>query len=77
MPDLAASQVTLCYPHLAEALFGADAFTEDHVVLKDFVRRSIDSLMATNWSRYKKSIDRERGRLEGLKAKVQESWNGK
>jgi len=76
MPEMASAQVSLCYPSLAEALFGSDAFTEDRVCLKEPVRSFVEALAATNWARLRKSVDRERTRLEPLRNQVSKSWNG-
>ncbi|KAG2098226.1 uncharacterized protein F5147DRAFT_656118 [Suillus discolor] len=46
LPELATSQITLAYPSIGEALFGMDAFTEDHIALKEPVWCFIDNLMA-------------------------------
>jgi hypothetical protein len=76
LPDLATSQVALAYPSLAEALFGADSFTEDGVAVKEPVRRFLDTLATHLWAKYRKSIGRERGRLAKLREKIDEKWKG-
>ncbi|KAG1838807.1 P-loop containing nucleoside triphosphate hydrolase protein [Suillus subalutaceus] len=74
LPDLAASQVALAYPSLANALFGPDSFTEDGIAVKEPVRRFLDTLAAHLWAKYRKSIGRERGRLGKLRNKIDERW---
>jgi hypothetical protein len=76
LPELATSQISLAYPSIGEALFGVDAFTEDHIALKEPVRRFIDNLMVHRWSSHRKSIQRERGKLEPCRARVQQAWKG-
>ncbi|KAG2352806.1 hypothetical protein BDR07DRAFT_1234335, partial [Suillus spraguei] len=74
LPELATSQITLAYPSLGETLFGVDAFTEDRIALKEPVRRFLDNLMVHRWSSHRKSIQRERVKLEPCRAKVQQAW---
>lgn len=76
LPDLATSQITTYYPHVAGALFGDDAFSDDGVFLKEPVRKFIDATMVEIWGRFRKMIQRERGRLEKRREEADALWQG-
>lgn len=71
------SQVSNVFPHIAEALFGDDAFTKDGVCLKEPVHQFIETLMLNAWSvRLTRVCKKQRKSLEPKKAEAERAWNG-
>jgi hypothetical protein len=66
------------FPHVAEALFGDDAFLdkETHRHLDSKVKKFIDVVMANSWHRYRKVIKREGTTLTKLRERMDKLWAG-
>jgi hypothetical protein len=76
MPDLLASQVQMCSPYIGQELFGLDALTEDGKNLKEPVRRFVDCIVNTNWSRLRARLNNKREKVNGLQKVVEEKFEG-
>src|ERR1700730_6795771 len=77
LPDLAAAQAHICYPPIADALFGDDGFDPSREFLKEPVRKFVDIVMVNTWQRFRKGLTREAARLEALRIEVDELWKSK
>jgi hypothetical protein len=74
LPDVSSAQVALAFPHVAEALFGPEAFTPDRVCLREPIKRIIDSLVIAEWGRARRSVVKERNKVPVLKAEINKGW---
>jgi hypothetical protein len=70
------AQVPTCYPHLARAFFGIDAFTPDGICMKEPVRRFVETVVICKWRQLKRCVERERVKLPLLKKEVDSLWKG-
>lgn len=75
-PALDKSQVSTIYPHIAEALFGREAFIDDSRALHADVLRFVEVFMHARWPVYKRAIQNERIGVEKKEAALNKSWQG-